>query len=42
MKIIKGDTKIDIPMWIVMIGIDGLIDIIQIIANVAATKKSNK
>lgn len=42
MRIIKGDTKIDAPSWLVVLGIIGVVDVVQIIANATVIKKSSK
>lgn len=42
MRIIKGDTRVDAPNWLVLLGVVGLVDVVQIIANAAIVKKSGK
>ena len=40
MRIIKGDTKIEVPSWLAFFGIVGVVDIVQMIANATIIKKS--
>lgn len=42
MRIIKGDTKLEAPSWLVLLGIIGVVDVVQIVANAVITKKSGK
>ena len=42
MRIIKNDTRIEIPNWLVVIGVIGVTDIVQMLANASIIKKSNK
>ena len=41
MRVIKGDTIVEVPSWLVLLGIVGLVDVAQIIANAVVVKKSN-
>lgn len=41
MRIIKNDSKIEIPAWLVLLGMAELIDIVQMIIKAVTTKKSN-
>lgn len=40
MEIKKGDTKIEAPSWLVMLGLVAVVDVVTVIANAAVTKKS--
>lgn len=42
MKIVKGDVKVEVPSWLIAVGIIGLADIVQNVASAAIIKKSNK
>lgn len=41
MMIIKGDTKVDVPSWVVVLSMAGLIDIAQIVVNTIIKKSNN-
>ena len=41
MKIVKGDVKLEIPSWLIAVGIIGVSDIVQNVASAVITKKSN-
>lgn len=42
MRIIKGDTKLEAPSWLVLLGIVGVVNVVDIISNAVITKKSGK
>lgn len=42
MRIIKGDTKVEVPSWLVLLGIAGLVDVVQIVANATVIKKLDR